>query len=90
VSAFIQYQINGSWSGEFQCNDIQDFGSTFCSVEFDDFEVGLRETNVKVNINTKEIDSVDINPATGLSNVTAARLVLYTADVLGNELIPGS
>ncbi|MCV5991598.1 hypothetical protein OFO94_36610, partial [Escherichia coli] len=41
VSAFIQYQINGSWSGEFQCNDIQDFGSTFCSVEFDDFEVGL-------------------------------------------------
>ncbi|MFH4477290.1 tandem large repeat [Vibrio alginolyticus] len=90
VSAFIQYQINGSWSGEFQCNDIQDFGSTFCSVEFDDFEVGLRETNVKVNINTKEIDSVDMNPATGLSNVTAARLVLYTADVLGNELIPGS
>ena len=31
----------------------------------------------KVNINTKEIDSVDMNPATGLSNVTAARLVLY-------------
>ncbi|HHF3079476.1 TPA: tandem large repeat [Vibrio diabolicus] len=90
VSAFIQYQVNGSWSGEFQCNDIQDFGSTFCSVEFDDFEVGLRETNVKVNINTKEIDSADMNPATGLSNVTAARLVLYTADVLGNELIPGS
>ncbi|WP_047475930.1 tandem large repeat, partial [Vibrio campbellii] len=90
VSAYVQYQLNGVWSDEFKCNDQQTSGSEFCSVDASGFEVGVRETNIKVSVDTKAIDAVEVNPDTGLSNVTAARLVFYTADVLGNELIPGS
>ncbi|WP_045463363.1 tandem large repeat [Vibrio hyugaensis] len=90
VSAYVEYQLNGSWSDEFKCNDQQTSGSEFCSVDASGFEIGVRETNIKVSINTKAIDAVEVNPDTGLSNVTAARLVFYTADVLGNELVPGS
>ncbi|AQM70546.1 hypothetical protein Vca1114GL_04121 [Vibrio campbellii] len=90
VSAYVQYQLNGVWSDEFKCNDQQTSGSEFCTVDASGFEVGVRETNIKVSVDTKAIDAVEVNPDTGLSNVTAARLVFYTADVLGNELIPGS
>ncbi|MGL0989806.1 Ig-like domain-containing protein, partial [Vibrio vulnificus] len=89
VSAYVQYQINGAWSDEFKCNDQQTSGSEFCSVDASGFEVGVRETNIKVSVDTKAIDAVDVNAGTGLSNVTAARLAFYTADVLGNELVPG-
>ncbi|MCV5870904.1 hypothetical protein OFN61_37220, partial [Escherichia coli] len=81
--------LNGAWQGEFQCNDQLTSGSKFCSVDAQGFEVGLRETNIKVIIDTKAIDAVDVDQETGLSKVTAARLVLYTADVLGNKLPPG-
>lgn len=47
----------------------------------------VRETNIKVSVDTKAIDAVEVDSDTGLSNVTAARLVFYTADVLGNELV---
>ncbi|WP_045414763.1 Ig-like domain-containing protein, partial [Vibrio owensii] len=90
VSAYVQYQLHGAWSGEFKCNDQQTSGSEFCSVDASGFEVGVRETNIKVSVDTKAIDAVEIDSDTGLSNVTAARLVFYTADVLGNELVPGS
>ncbi|MFN1533582.1 tandem large repeat [Vibrio jasicida] len=90
VSAYVEYQLHGAWSGEFKCNDQQTSGSEFCSVDASGFEVGVRETNIKVSVDTKAIDAVEVNPDTGLSNVTAARLVFYTADVLGNELVPGS
>ncbi|WP_061036053.1 tandem large repeat [Vibrio sp. MOR3] len=90
VSAYVEYQLHGAWSGEFKCNDQQTSGSKFCSVDASGFEVGVRETNIKVSVDTKAIDAVEVNPDTGLSNVTAARLVFYTADVLGNELVPGS
>ncbi|WP_045399242.1 Ig-like domain-containing protein, partial [Vibrio campbellii] len=90
VSAYVQYQLNGVWSDEFKCNDQQTSGSEFCSVDASGFEVGIRETNIKVSVDTKAIDAVEVDSDTGLSNVTAARLVFYTADVLGNELIPGS
>ncbi|WP_157722661.1 tandem large repeat [Vibrio campbellii] len=90
VSAYVQYQLNGVWSDEFKCNDQQTSGSEFCSVDASGFEVGVRETNLKVSVDTKAIDAVEVDSDTGLSNVTAARLVFYTADVLGNELIPGS
>ncbi|PQJ42961.1 hypothetical protein BTO00_13100, partial [Vibrio campbellii] len=90
VSAYVQYQLNGVWSDEFKCNDQQTSGSEFCSVDASGFEVGVRETNIKVSVDTKAIDAVEVDSDTGLSNVTAARLVFYTADVLGNELIPGS
>ncbi|NMT18440.1 hypothetical protein HKA99_29275, partial [Vibrio parahaemolyticus] len=33
--------------------------------------------------------AVDVDQETGLSKVTAARLVLYSAGVLGNKLPPG-
>lgn len=89
VSAFVEYKLNGAWQGEFQCNDQLTSGSKFCSVDAQGFEVGLRETNIKVIIDTKAIDAVDVDQETGLSKVTAARLVLYTADVLGNKLLPG-
>ncbi|MET2949445.1 tandem large repeat [Vibrio owensii] len=90
VSAYVQYQLHGAWSGEFKCNDQQTSGSEFCSVDASGFEVGVRETNIKVSVDTKAIDAVEVDSETGLSNVTAARLVFYTADVLGNELVPGS
>ncbi|AYO11645.1 tandem large repeat [Vibrio campbellii] len=90
VSAYVQYQLNGVWSDEFKCNDQQTSGSEFCTVDASGFEVGVRETNIKVSVDTKAIDAVEVDSDTGLSNVTAARLVFYTADVLGNELIPGS
>ncbi|MFN1536460.1 tandem large repeat [Vibrio owensii] len=90
VSAYVQYQLHGAWSGEFKCNDQQTSGSEFCSVDASGFEVGVRETNIKVSVDTKAIDAVEVDSVTGLSNVTAARLVFYTADVLGNELVPGS
>ncbi|HDM8046039.1 TPA: hypothetical protein P0E04_004302, partial [Vibrio campbellii] len=90
VSAYVQYQLNGVWSDEFKCNDQQTSGSEFCTVDASGFEVGVRETNIKVGVDTKAIDAVEVDSDTGLSNVTAARLVFYTADVLGNELIPGS
>ncbi|WP_439794741.1 tandem large repeat [Vibrio campbellii] len=90
VSAYVQYQLNGVWSDEFKCNDQQTSGSEFCTVDTTDLEVGVRETNIKVSVDTKAIDAVEVDSDTGLSNVTAARLVFYTADVLGNELIPGS
>ncbi|WP_213053115.1 tandem large repeat [Vibrio sp. B1ASS3] len=90
VSAYVQYQLHGAWSGEFKCNDQQTSGSEFCSVDASGFEVGVRETNIKVSVDTKAIDAVEVDSDTGLSNVTAARLVFYTADVLGNELVPGS
>ncbi|MEH0670313.1 tandem large repeat, partial [Vibrio owensii] len=90
VSAYVQYQLHGAWSGEFKCNDQQTSGSEFCSVDASEFEVGVRETNIKVSVDTKAIDAVEVDSDTGLSNVTAARLVFYTADVLGNELVPGS
>ncbi|ENH0602907.1 hypothetical protein ABVS19_004748, partial [Vibrio parahaemolyticus] len=89
VSAFVEYKLNGAWQGEFQCNDQLTSGSKFCSVDAQGFEIGLRETNIKVIIDTKAIDAVDVDQETGLSKVTAARLVLYTADVLGNKLLPG-
>ncbi|MCG6472532.1 hypothetical protein K6U25_22110 [Vibrio parahaemolyticus] len=89
VSAFVEYKLNGAWQGEFQCNDQLTSGSKFCSVDAQGFEIGLRETNIKVSIDTKAIDAVDVDQETGLSKVTAARLVLYTADVLGNKLLPG-
>ncbi|EUC26179.1 putative gp5 C-terminal domain protein, partial [Vibrio parahaemolyticus 861] len=89
VSAFVEYKLNGAWQGEFQCNDQLTSGSKFCSVDAQGFEVGLRETNIKVIIDTKAIDAVYVDQETGLSKVTAARLVLYTADVLGNKLLPG-
>ncbi|WP_434069010.1 Ig-like domain-containing protein, partial [Vibrio campbellii] len=90
VSAYVQYQLNGVWSDEFKCNDQQTSGSEFCTVDASGFEVGVRETNIKVSVDTKAIDAVEVDSDTGLSNVTAARLVFYTADVLGNELVPGS
>ncbi|MGR5111641.1 tandem large repeat, partial [Vibrio jasicida] len=90
VSAYVEYQLHGAWSGEFKCNDQQTSGSEFCSVDASGFEVGVRETNIKVSVNTKAIDAVEVDSDTGLSNVTAARLVFYTADVLGNELVTGS
>ncbi|HHP0478261.1 TPA: Ig-like domain-containing protein, partial [Vibrio campbellii] len=90
VSAYVQYQLNGVWSDEFKCNDQQTSGSEFCTVDASGFEVGVRETNIKVSVDTKAIDAVEVDSDTGHSNVTAARLVFYTADVLGNELIPGS
>ncbi|EDP59311.1 tandem large repeat [Vibrio sp. AND4] len=90
VSAYLEYQLNGTWSGEFKCNDPQTSGSEFCTVDATDLEVGVRETNIQVSVDTKAIDAVEVNSDTGLSNVTAARLVFYTADVLGNELVPGS
>lgn len=89
VLAFVEYKLNGAWQGEFQCNDQLTSGSKFCSVDAQGFEIGLRETNIKVSIDTKAIDAVDVDQETGLSKVTAARLVLYTADVLGNKLLPG-
>ncbi|MHA2803461.1 tandem large repeat, partial [Vibrio campbellii] len=90
VSAYVQYQLNGVWSDEFKCNDQQTSGSEFCTVDTTDLEVGVRETNIKVSVDTKAIDAVEVDSDSDLSNVTAARLVFYTADVLGNELIPGS
>ncbi|OAJ93032.1 tandem large repeat [Vibrio bivalvicida] len=90
VSVYIQYQLNGSWSSEYQCDDLQSSGSQFCSIVFDDFKAGLRETKIKVSIDTAAIDAIDVNDDTKLSNVTAARLVAYTSDVLGNALVAGT
>ncbi|WP_415668824.1 tandem large repeat, partial [Vibrio tubiashii] len=90
VSVYIQYELNGSWSSEYQCDDLQSSGSQFCSIVFDEFKAGLRETKINVNIDTAAIDSVDVDSSTGLSNVTGARLVAYTSDVLGNALVAGS
>ncbi|WP_226974841.1 tandem large repeat [Vibrio lentus] len=85
VSAYLEYQLDGVWSLESQCDDEQTSDSEFCFLEFDGFESGLRETSIKVGVDTKAIDAVEV----GLSNVTAARLVFYTTDVLGNELVQG-
>ncbi|WP_241905273.1 hypothetical protein, partial [Vibrio splendidus] len=85
VSAYLEYQLDGVWSLESQCDDEQTSDSEFCFLEFDGFESGLRETSIKVSVDTKAIDAVEV----GLSNVTAARLVFYTTDVLGNELVQG-
>ncbi|RIW12354.1 hypothetical protein DS957_012985, partial [Vibrio harveyi] len=90
ISAYVEYKLNGIWSGEFKCSDQQTSGSEFCSVDASGFEVGVRETNIKVSIDTNAIDAVERDSDTGLSNVSDARLVFYTADVLGNELVPGS
>ncbi|MEZ9126111.1 hypothetical protein AB4145_05855, partial [Vibrio splendidus] len=89
VSAYLEYQLDGVWSLESQCDDEQTSDSEFCFLEFDGFESGLRETSIKVSVDTKAIDGVEIDSDTGLSNVTAARLVFYTTDVLGNELVQG-
>ncbi|MFA0525332.1 tandem large repeat [Vibrio sp. 10N.222.52.C3] len=89
VSAYLEYQLDGVWSLESQCDDEQTAGSEFCFLEFDGFESGLRETSIKVSVDTKAIDAVEVDSDTGLSNVTAARLVFYTTDVLGNELVQG-
>ncbi|MGF1725572.1 tandem large repeat [Photobacterium nomapromontoriensis] len=84
VSAYIEYQVNGVWSEEYRCDDLMSSGSEFCSIEFNDFNEGLRDTKIKVSINTNAIDNVDSN--SGISNITAARLVFYPIDVLGNDL----
>uniref|UniRef100_UPI002158CA9A hypothetical protein n=1 Tax=Vibrio splendidus TaxID=29497 RepID=UPI002158CA9A len=89
VSAYLEYQLDGVWSLESQCDDEHTAGSEFCFLEFDGFESGLRETSIKVSVDTKAIDAVEVDSDTGLSNVTAARLVFYTTDVLGNELVQG-
>ncbi|PUZ86080.1 hypothetical protein, partial [Vibrio vulnificus] len=89
VSAYIEYKLNGYWSNEFQCDDLTSSGSEFCTIEFNDFEVGVRESHIQIVVDTNAIDKVDIDPKTGISNVTDARLVLYTEDVLGNKLIQG-
>ncbi|WDZ74420.1 hypothetical protein PWW31_19070 [Vibrio harveyi] len=90
ISAYVEYKLNGIWSGEFKCSDQQTSGSEFCSVDASGFEVGVRETNIKVSIDTNAIDAVERDSDTGLSNVSDARLVFYTADVLGNELVHSS
>ncbi|WP_255199226.1 Ig-like domain-containing protein [Vibrio sp. JPW-9-11-11] len=90
VSVYFQYQLYDSWSNEYQCDDLQSSGSQFCSIEFDDFKAGSRETKIKVSIDTETIDAIDVNHDTELSNVTAARLVVYTTDVLGNALVVGT
>ncbi|MEZ9441016.1 tandem large repeat, partial [Vibrio atlanticus] len=87
VSAYLEYQLNGEWSYGNKCDDKTTSGSDFCFIEFNDFQGGLRETSVKVRVDTKAIDNVEIDPKTDISNVTAARLVFYTTDVLGNELV---
>uniref|UniRef100_UPI001F53DCE3 hypothetical protein n=1 Tax=Vibrio splendidus TaxID=29497 RepID=UPI001F53DCE3 len=89
VSAYLEYQLDGVWSLESQCDDEQTSDSEFCFLEFDGFESGLRETSIKVSVDTKAIDAVEVDSDTELSNVTAARLVFYTTDVLGNELVQG-
>ncbi|WP_192890949.1 tandem large repeat [Vibrio bathopelagicus] len=89
VSAYLEYQLDGVWSLEGQCDDEQTSDSEFCFLEFNGFESGLRETSIKVSVDTKAIDAVEVDSDTELSNVTAARLVFYTTDVLGNELIQG-
>ncbi|MFA0549829.1 hypothetical protein AB4538_03095, partial [Vibrio lentus] len=89
VSAYLEYQLDGAWSLESQCDDEQTSDSEFCFLEFDGFESGLRETSIKVSVDTKAIDAVEVDSDTELSNVTAARLVFYTTDVLGNELVQG-
>ncbi len=90
VSAYVQYQLNGVWSDEFKCNDQQTSGSEFCTVDITGIEIGVRETNIKVSVDTKAIDAVEVDSDSDLSNVTAARLVFYTADVSGNGLILSS
>ncbi|MBW3698284.1 hypothetical protein EK599_21660, partial [Vibrio sp. T187] len=86
---YVQYELYGVWSEEFRCDDLTESGSQFCEVDFTNFEKGMRETSVKVSVNTLEIDKVDIDSDTELSNVTAARLVFYPSDVLGNPLSAG-
>ncbi|SDH60239.1 hypothetical protein SAMN04488136_12126 [Vibrio xiamenensis] len=84
VSAYLQYKLDGSWSELYECSS----SSQFCSIDDDDFVVGERETTAQINIDTDEIDDVSRDDD-GNTEVTAARIVLFTSDVLGNELTYG-
>ncbi|MCW8345658.1 Ig-like domain-containing protein, partial [Vibrio sp. ZSDZ65] len=90
VSVYLQFELNGSWSDEYRCNESDTTSNYFCAVNYSAFEKGKRETSVKVMVNTVEVDEIDTDSDTGFSNVTAARIVLYPTDVLGNTLVQGT
>ncbi len=82
VSAYFQYQIDSSWSELHECGVL----SQFCQLVLDNFTVGARESNIQVVVDTNNIDSISLD-TDGLTNVMDARIVLFTEDVLGNELV---
>ena len=84
VTAYLQYKLYGSWSDLYECTS----SGQFCRVNDDDFVEGQRETSIQVTIDTNEIDDVSLDDD-GNTEVTAARIVLFTSDVLGNELTYG-
>ncbi|WP_260260643.1 hypothetical protein [Vibrio intestinalis] len=85
VSAYIQYQRHGTWSEELVCDDGANYGNEYCSVDFTDFEQGLRETSARIMINTTAMDGIYGDEELYTSE---ARVILYTSDVLGNQLKP--
>lgn len=86
VSAYLQYQRYGTWSEELACDDHSNYGSEYCSIDYTDFEKGLRETSARVMINTSALDDIY---GDGESYTSEARMVFYTSDVLGNQLKQG-
>ncbi|WP_456295693.1 tandem large repeat [Vibrio sp. AK197] len=85
VEAYLQYQLDGVWSELEPCELTDAAPVGYCGLDLTDFERGVRETQVHVTIDTTQVDHVSLDEDE-LTNVTAARVVLYTSDVLGNAL----
>ncbi|MCK6263542.1 tandem large repeat [Vibrio sp. ZSDE26] len=91
IGAFIQYQVgenpwqNGFWELEIPCSYDLGAGDGLCALQLNDFQRGQRVADVNVEIDTLTLDALSISPDTGESDVSAARIVVYAEDALGNK-----
>ncbi|MGF1696308.1 tandem large repeat [Vibrio lamellibrachiae] len=91
INTYIQYRVgdnqwqSGFWELEIPCSYDLGAGDGLCALQLNDFQRGQRVADVNVEIDTLTLDALSISPDTGESAVSAARIVVYAEDALGNK-----